>query len=45
MSSGAILWEGYLGTPVSYGCVILSYPDATTLYNWAEIGTEVVVQP
>lgn len=45
MSSGAILWEGYLGTPVSYGCVILSYPDAATLYNWAEIGTEVVVQP
>ncbi|NLF65172.1 MAG: LysM peptidoglycan-binding domain-containing protein, partial [Chloroflexi bacterium] len=45
MSSGAILWDGYLGTPVSYGCVILSYPDATTLYNWAEIGTEVVVQP
>lgn len=45
MSSGAILWDGYLGTPVSYGCVILSYPDAATLYNWAEIGTEVVVQP
>jgi lipoprotein-anchoring transpeptidase ErfK/SrfK len=45
MSSGAILWDGYLGTPVSYGCVILSYPDATTLYNWAEIGTEVIVQP
>lgn len=44
MSSGAILWDGYLGTPVSYGCVILSYPDAETLYNWAEIGTEVVVQ-
>jgi LysM repeat protein len=44
MSSGAILWDGYLGTPVSYGCVILSYPDAETLYNWAEIGTEVIVQ-
>jgi LysM repeat protein len=45
MSSGAILWEGYLGTPVSYGCVILNYPDAQTLYNWAEIGTQVIVQP
>jgi hypothetical protein len=45
MSSGAVLWDGYLGTPVSYGCVILSYPDAETLYNWAEIGTEVIVQP
>jgi LysM repeat protein len=45
MSSGAILWDGYLGTPVSYGCVILRYPDAQTLYTWAEIGTEVIVQP
>lgn len=45
MSSGAILWAGYLGTPVSYGCVILSYEDAQSLYTWAEIGTEVVVQP
>lgn len=45
MPSGAILWDGYLGTPVSYGCVILSYADAATLFEWAEIGTEVVVQP
>lgn len=45
MSSGAVLWDGYLGTPVSYGCVILSYPDAETLYSWAEIGTEVIVRP
>lgn len=45
MPSGAILWDGYLGTPVSYGCVILSYEDAETLYQWAEIGTEVVVRP
>ncbi|MDX1665245.1 MAG: LysM peptidoglycan-binding domain-containing protein [Candidatus Promineifilaceae bacterium] len=45
MSNGAILWEGYLGTPVSYGCVILSYADAETLYHWAAIGTEVVVRP
>jgi LysM repeat protein len=45
MPSGTVLWDGYLGTPVSYGCVILSYPDAKTLYEWAEIGTEVIVQP
>lgn len=45
LSDGTILWDGYLGTPVSYGCVILSYPDAETLYNWADYGTEVVVQP
>lgn len=45
MPSGAVLWDGYLGTPVSYGCVILSYEDAATLFQWADIGTEVIVQP
>lgn len=45
MPSGAVLWDGHLGTPVSYGCVILNYEDAQTLFQWAEIGTEVVVQP
>ncbi len=45
LPDGSILWDGYLGTPVSYGCVILSHPDAATLYQWAEIGTEVIVQP
>lgn len=45
MPSGAVLWDGYLGTPVSYGCVILSHEDAAALFQWAEIGTEVVVRP
>ena len=39
-----ILWEGYLGQPVSYGCVILSTENAQTLYNWAEVGTPVDIQ-
>ncbi|GAB4468627.1 MAG: hypothetical protein Kow00124_02930 [Anaerolineae bacterium] len=42
--NGSRLWEGYLGTPVSYGCIILSDQDAQTLYSWAEIGTYVRVQ-
>jgi lipoprotein-anchoring transpeptidase ErfK/SrfK len=41
LPNGATLWEGYLGTPVSFGCVILSTEDARTLYNWAEVGTPV----
>lgn len=41
LPNGKTLWEGYLGTPVSYGCVILSTENARTLYNWAEIGTPV----
>lgn len=44
-ADGSRLWEGYLGTPVSYGCVILSQEDADTLYEWVEIGTPVVVWP
>ena len=44
MSNGQRLWEGYLGTPVSFGCIILGTEEARLLYNWAEIGTPVVVQ-
>jgi LysM repeat protein len=44
LPNGQRLWEGYLGTPVSYGCVILSTGDARTLYHWAEVGTPVIIQ-
>ena len=44
LPSGAILWEGYLGTPVSYGCVVLGTYEAQLLYDWAEIGTPVEIQ-
>jgi LysM repeat protein len=44
MADGRILWDGYLGQPVSYGCVILSTENAQMLYNWAEIGTPVDIQ-
>ena len=40
-SNGTTLWAGYLGTPVSYGCIILSTENARTLYQWANIGTPV----
>jgi hypothetical protein len=41
MANGTTLWAGYLGTPVSFGCIILSTENARTLYHWAEIGTPV----
>jgi len=41
LSNGKTLWAGYLGTPVSYGCIILSTENARTLYHWADIGTPV----
>jgi LysM repeat protein len=44
MANGQLLWEGYLGQPVSYGCIILSTQNAQTLYSWAEVGTPVDIQ-
>ena len=44
LPGGGILWEGYLGTPVSYGCVVLGTYEAQLLYDWAEIGTPVEIQ-
>jgi LysM repeat protein len=41
LSNGQTLWAGFLGTPVSFGCVILSTQNAATLYNWAPVGTPV----
>ncbi|MGD9029982.1 MAG: LysM peptidoglycan-binding domain-containing protein [Anaerolineae bacterium] len=44
LSNGQRLWEGYLGTPVSYGCVVLGTQEAESLYYWAEVGTPVIIQ-
>ena len=41
---GSRLWEGLLGSRVSYGCVILSTENARTLYNWAPVGTPVWIR-
>jgi LysM repeat protein len=44
LSDGSRLWGGLLGRPASYGCVILSEADARTLYEWATVGTPVMVR-
>ncbi len=44
-ATGIKLWEGLLGRRVSYGCIILSDENARTLYEWAKMGTPVIVQP
>lgn len=44
LSDGSRLWSGYLGTPVSYGCIILGIAEAQQLYDWAEIGTPVTIR-
>ena len=43
-ATGVKLWEGLLGRRVSYGCVILSDENARTLFEWAQIGTPVIIQ-
>jgi len=45
LSNGQRLWSGALGTSASYGCIILGVDEAKTLYDWAEIGTPVVIEP
>jgi lipoprotein-anchoring transpeptidase ErfK/SrfK len=44
LPNGATLWEGFLGTPISYGCVVLGTYDSQWLYDWAEIGTPVEIR-
>jgi len=36
-------WHNRFGTPVSHGCVNLRVSQARWLYNWAPVGTRVVV--
>jgi hypothetical protein len=44
LSNGATLWAGFLGRPISYGCVVLGSYEAQLLYDWAVIGTPVEIR-
>ena len=44
MSNGQTLWAGYLGRPISYGCIVLGSNEARLLYAWADLGTPVSIQ-
>jgi len=44
LPNGATLWAGYLGVPISYGCVVLDTYDAQVLYDWADVGTPVEIR-
>jgi LysM repeat protein len=44
LPNGQLLWAGYLGTPISYGCVVLGTYESGLLYSWAEVGTPVIIQ-
>lgn len=36
-------WHNSFGTPVSHGCVNLPLGNAQWLFNWAEVGTTVII--
>ena len=40
-----LLWTNSLGTKVTYGCILLSNENVELLYNWAEEGVIVEIQP
>jgi LysM repeat protein len=44
-STGATVWANLVGTPITFGCVMLDNQAATTLYNLAYIGMPVIIRP
>lgn len=40
-----LLWTNSLGRPVTYGCILISSTNAQALYDWAEAGVIVEIQP
>lgn len=38
-------WEGLVGTPITYGCIMLDDANAKTLFDVAYIGMPVVILP
>ncbi|MCL4505651.1 MAG: peptidoglycan binding domain-containing protein [Chloroflexi bacterium] len=43
LGGGRRLWSGYLGHPVSFGCVVMGIADSDALYKWVQIGTPVLI--
>jgi lipoprotein-anchoring transpeptidase ErfK/SrfK len=44
LPNGAQLWAGFLGRPISYGCIVLGAYEAQLLYDWVDIGTPVEIR-
>lgn len=44
LPDGETIWGTELGTPVSYGCIVLGSEDAYRLFLWADIGTLVSIR-
>jgi hypothetical protein len=37
-------WHNNFGQPMSHGCVNVSYSNMEGLYNWASVGTQVIIR-
>lgn len=37
-------WHHNFGHPMSHGCVNVSYANMEPLYNWADVGTKIVIE-
>jgi len=44
LSNGAQLWGSQIGSPITFGCVVLRPNDMKKLYQWTGIGTTVVIR-
>jgi lipoprotein-anchoring transpeptidase ErfK/SrfK len=44
LANGQRLWAGNLGSPASFGCIVLGIEEAETLFNWVELGVPVTIQ-
>ena len=44
-STGVQIWSGNVGTPITYGCVMLNNTHAKMLYDMAYIGMPVIIRP
>ncbi len=44
LQNGQTIWGSSLGSPISYGCIVLGTQNAEQLFYWAAIGTPVVIR-
>lgn len=43
LSNGMELWGSKIGSPITYGCVVLLPNDMRKLFRWSSVGTAVVI--
>jgi hypothetical protein len=44
LPDGEQIWGSQIGTPITYGCVVLRPGDMQQLYAWADLGTAVEIK-